>query len=69
MENLEGPIPMDVKEQKKLDAGNRLAFDTHVGILMRQDSGLSKAVAMGRAYAAGPSGLNSLIVPRQPLKP
>ena len=53
---------MDVKEQKKLDANNRLALETHVGILMRI-YGLAKPVAQARAYMAGPSGLNALITP------
>lgn len=53
---------MDVKEQKKADASNRLAFETHVGILMRIQ-GLSKPIATARAYMAGPSGLNALITP------
>lgn len=53
---------MDAREIKKRDAGDKLAFDTHVGLLIRTQ-GLSKPVAQARAYAAGPSGLNAMLVP------
>lgn len=58
-------MTMDVKERKKQDAQHRLAFETHVGIIMRLD-GVTKAIAQGRAYADGPGGLNALIQPRPP---
>lgn len=53
---------MDVKAVKKQDAQNRLAFETHCGIIMRQ-TGVTKTVAMARAYIGGPGGLNALLVP------
>lgn len=52
---------MDAKQLKKQDSDYKLAFDTHVGVLMRIH-GITKTVAQGRAYAAGPGGLNALIV-------
>lgn len=58
---------MDVKEQRKLDSANKLAFDTHVGVLMRLH-GITKTVATGRAYAEGPGGLNARIA-RPPVLP
>ncbi|QCS37276.1 hypothetical protein [Tortoise microvirus 78] len=63
---LEG-TEMTPQEIKKRDAGDKLAFDTHVGILMRVQ-GLSKPVAQARAYSAGPGGLNSLLAPANPPK-
>lgn len=56
-----------MKAQKKQDAQNRLAFETHCGIIMRQ-TGVTKTVAMARAYIDGPGGLNALIVTPAPQK-